>query len=118
MLSGKESLRLQRPLIGEEGDEEEGGREGGEGGEGGEKELEEELEELDKSFWNNAVFGKLTWKCRFNTGSEYTLPTSGCGLYRIIEKTLTRVKQNLSLDQLLFYYISNRENLLKQINYY
>ena len=70
-LSGKESLRLQRPLLDEDS----------------EKVVDDnDMDDVDNSLRNREVFGILIWKWRSNTGSEYTLPTSGDGLHKSVER--------------------------------
>ena len=68
-LSGKESLRLQRPLVDAEKVEDDG-----------------DMDDVENSLRNRAVLGILNWKWRSNTGSEYTLPTSGDGLHKSAER--------------------------------
>ena len=70
-LSGKESLRLQRPLLDEDS----------------EKVVDDnDMDDVDNSLRNREVLGILIWKWRSNTGSEYTLPTSGDGLHKSAER--------------------------------
>lgn len=75
------------------------------------------MDDVENSLRNREVFGILNWKWRSNTGSEYTLPTSGDGLHQSQRESLTRVKQHLLLDRLLFDDTLNRENPLTQIGY-
>ena len=74
-LSGKESLRLQRLLLDEEEDDD-----------AEKKEVDDDVDDVENSLRNRAVFGILNWKWRSNTGSEYTLPTSGDGLHKNAER--------------------------------